>query len=96
MTNTLTRYEALQLAVIRAGGQEALAAALGVTQPTISNWVNRSKQMPAEYVLKAELLYGVSRFDLRPDIYPRKPEIIGECRPPRFMARDTGTGRVIV
>lgn len=60
------------MAVIRAGGQEALAALLHVSQPTISNWVNRSKQLPAEHVLLVESTYGVSKHDLRPDIYPRE------------------------
>lgn len=68
----MTRFEALQLAVIRAGSQEALADLLGVSQPTISNWVTRSKQLPAEYVLRVEARYGVSRCDLRPDLYPRE------------------------
>ena len=69
---SMTRFEALQLAVIRAGSQEALAELLDVSQPTISNWVTRSKQLPADYVLRVEAEYGVSRCDLRPDIYPRE------------------------
>lgn len=67
-----TRFEALQAAVHRAGTQELFAEALGVSQPTVSRWVKVTKQLPAEYVLKAERLFGVSRFDLRPDIYPRE------------------------
>lgn len=31
-----------------------------------------SKRVPAEYVLKIEAATGVSRHDLRPDIYPRE------------------------
>jgi DNA-binding transcriptional regulator YdaS (Cro superfamily) len=72
MITTMTRFEALQLAVIRAGSQEALADFLGVSQPTISNWVTRSRQIPGEYVLHVEAEYGVSRCDLRPDLYPRE------------------------
>lgn len=71
MITPMSRYEALQLAILRAGTQDALAALLSVTQPTISNWVTRSKQLPAEHVLTVEAAYGVSRHDLRPDIYPR-------------------------
>lgn len=71
MTNTLTRFEALELAVKNAKTQVAFADALGVTQPRVSQWLSQSKQLPAEYVLTAERLYGVSRHDLRPDIYPR-------------------------
>jgi DNA-binding transcriptional regulator YdaS (Cro superfamily) len=72
MTTNINRFEALKLALIRAGSQENLATALGVSQGTISKWINCSKQLPAEYVLTAEQLYSVSRHDLRPDIYPHK------------------------
>lgn len=68
----MTRFEALQLCREIAGTQELMANALGVSQPTVSNWLRRSKQMPAEHVLQAELAFGVSRHDLRPDIYPRE------------------------
>ncbi|GAB7553144.1 hypothetical protein NRB_26500 [Novosphingobium sp. 11B] len=47
-----------------------MARDLGVTQPKVWRWINQSKQLPAEYVLLAERLYGVSRHFLRPDIYP--------------------------
>ena len=49
-----------------------MARDLSVTQPRVWRWLNQSKQLPAEYVLTAEKLYGVSRHDLRPDIYPRQ------------------------
>lgn len=71
MTSHLTRYEALTACLAKAGTQARMASDLEVSQGTISNWINRSRRMPAEYVLKAEELYGVSRHDLRPDIYPR-------------------------
>ena len=54
-----------------AGSANQMARDLHITQPTVWRWLNRSRRMPAEYVLKAERLYGVSRHDLRPDIYPR-------------------------
>lgn len=66
-----TRFEALQAAVTKAGGQSQFARDVGTTQPTVWRWLNQSRQLPAEYVLLAERLYGVSRHDLRPDIYPR-------------------------
>jgi len=53
-----------------AGSQSALARALGVSQPTVWHWLNQTKRLPAEHVLRAEQLYGVSRHDLRPDIHP--------------------------
>lgn len=67
----ITRLEALEAAVAKAGGQSQFARDLGTNQPTVWRWINQSKRLPAEYVLTAERLYGVSRHDLRPDIYPR-------------------------
>lgn len=66
----LTRYEALTLCRDRAGTDSQMARDLGVTQPKVWRWLNQSKQLPAEFVLQAERLYGVSRHWLRPDIYP--------------------------
>lgn len=71
MMTTLTRYQALVQCRDIAGSDSKMARDLDVSQPTIWRWLNQSKQMPAEYVLRAETLYGVSRHDLRPDIYPR-------------------------
>lgn len=68
----MTRFEALRAAVEKAGGQSQFARELGTHQPTVWRWLNQSKQLPAEFVLTAERLYGVSRHDLRPDIYPRE------------------------
>lgn len=72
MTTQPTRYEALTACLTRAGSQSAMARDLGLAQSTVWRWVEQTKQMPAEYVLKAEALYGVSRHHLRPDIYPRE------------------------
>jgi DNA-binding transcriptional regulator YdaS (Cro superfamily) len=65
-------HEALERAVELAGGQSAFARILGVTQPTVWAWLNSAKKLPAEHVLKTEAETGVSRHDLRPDIYPRE------------------------
>jgi len=59
------------MVVDAAGSQSKLARALGVSSTAVWKWVQSSKRLPAEYVLTAERLYGVSRHDLRPDIYPR-------------------------
>lgn len=59
----------LQRAIAIAGGQTALARKLRVTQPCIAQWVRR-KRIPPERVLEVERETGVSRHDLRPDIYP--------------------------
>ena len=68
----MTRYEALNAALASAGSQAAFARALDVAQPTVWRWVKQTKQLPAEHVLRAEAATGVSRHDLRPDIYPRE------------------------
>lgn len=70
--NDPTRYEALENAIARAGSQQAFADILGVSQPTVWRWLNQSKRIPAEYVLRVEAATGVSRHLLRPDIYPRE------------------------
>lgn len=83
MAHPLSRYEALQKVRGFFKTETDMADAFGVTQPTIWRWLNQSKQMPAEYVLLAERLTGVSCHDLRPDIYPRK----------RFLGVDQRAGR---
>lgn len=83
----LTRFEALQAALAAIGTQQAFADLLGVSQPTIWRWLNQSKQVPAEFVLRVEKATGVSRHDLRPDIYPRE-EMIDQGRAGRFMGVD--------
>jgi DNA-binding transcriptional regulator YdaS (Cro superfamily) len=51
-----------------AGSQAALAAALGVGPMAVQGWKKRG--IPAEWVLKVEAVTGVSRHDIRPDLYP--------------------------
>lgn len=60
------RDPALDRAIGAAGGVRALARAVGVSQPAISNW----KRVPADRVLSIEALTGVPRAELRPDLYP--------------------------
>lgn len=67
----LTPLEALTLCVEAAGSQSQMARDLRVSQPAVWKWMQSSKRMPAEYVLRAEQLYRISRTALRPDIYPR-------------------------
>lgn len=70
MSNDPTPFEALEMAVNRAGSQTMFAKFIGVTQSTVWKWLRCGKPLPAEYVLKAEQKTGVSRHLLRPDIYP--------------------------
>lgn len=64
----------IEQAVRLAGGQTALAKALkgkhpNVKQQNVWKWL-RAKRVSAEFVLAIEAATGVSRHDLRPDIYP--------------------------
>lgn len=70
MEQQITSFEALKLAVDKAGGQTGLARICGLTQPAVWKWLQSSKHLPAEYVLAVEAATGVSRHLLRPDIYP--------------------------
>ena len=46
-----------------------LAHQLSLTVPAVSKW----RRVPAEHVLKVEELTGVSRHDMRPDIFGPHP-----------------------
>lgn len=77
MHTTPTRYEALLACLECAGSLSQLARDLGIARTTMWRIIDSSKQLPAEYVLLAERLYGVSRHHLRPDIYPPDQRFIG-------------------
>lgn len=61
----------LRAAVQAVGSQGAMARLLGISQPSVWKWLDKGKPLPAEHVLAVEAATGVSRHDLRPDIYPR-------------------------
>ena len=65
-------FVALEQAIMRSGSQTALASLLGISQQAVSGWVLKGRRLPAEHVLKVEAATGISRHDLRPDIYPRE------------------------
>lgn len=70
MNNDLSPFEALELAVERAGGQAATARICEVSQPAVWKWLQSSKRLPAEHVFRVEAATGVPRYLLRPDLYP--------------------------
>jgi DNA-binding transcriptional regulator YdaS (Cro superfamily) len=41
-----------------------------VNKATVSRWLSDAGRVPAERVLSFELMTGVPRHDLRPDLYP--------------------------
>lgn len=63
---------ALARAVRAVGSQSAFARLIRQAQPTIYGWLRKGKALPPEHVLAVEAATGISRHDLRPDIYPRE------------------------
>jgi TorA maturation chaperone TorD len=59
----------LEEAIRVAGGVGALARKIGISQPSVSNWL----RVPAERVIAVEAATGVNRAMLRPDIYAEHP-----------------------
>ena len=57
---------ALKAAIEKAGGYAKLGRALGISGPAISQW----RECPPLRVIAVEKVSGVSRHDLRPDLYP--------------------------
>lgn len=62
------RDPGLSKAIRAAGGISELARALGISQPSVSNWA----RVPAERVIAVETVTGVHRKILRPDLYATK------------------------
>ena len=70
-----TQLESLRTAVQIAGGQLALANQLGIKQGHVWSWLNTGRQRASgRYVLAIEAATGVSRHDLRPDIFGPHPQ----------------------
>jgi len=63
------RDPGLRAAIEAAGGVSELARRVGISQPSVSNW----DQVPAERVLAVESATGISRIQLRPDLYADLP-----------------------
>jgi DNA-binding transcriptional regulator YdaS (Cro superfamily) len=55
----------IKLAIKAAGGHRKLARLLGISHQAIGNW----DRIPAERLIEIEILTGVEREALRPDIF---------------------------
>lgn len=60
------KSQALKRAVDNVGGQAKFARLIGVTAQAVSQW----DEVPPLRVLTVERVSGVSRHELRPDLYP--------------------------
>lgn len=66
----MTPFEAFNAALEKAGSQSALARICGCSQTAV--WkMTQTHRLSVAYVLPVEKATGISRHDLRPDIYPR-------------------------
>ena len=59
-------------AAYKVGGLAALARILGIRHTAFYRW----RRVPAERVLSIEKATGISRHELRPDLYPEEEEEI--------------------
>jgi TorA maturation chaperone TorD len=59
------RERGLSEAIRAVGGVSELARRMGISQPSVSNWI----RVPAERVISVEAVTGVDRAVLRPDLY---------------------------
>ena len=84
--------EAFHRAVEILDGQSATARVAGCTPGNIHQLLNKGSVLPAEYVIPVEAASGVSRHDLRPDIYPREC-MVDQARAGRFTGVDGRVGQ---
>lgn len=64
------KSDALKRAVEKVGGQAEFARLIGITAQAVSQW----DEVPPLRVLAVERISGVSRQELRPDLYPAAEE----------------------
>jgi len=72
MVDSPSPLVALEKAIDSAGSQASLAASVGVSTTAVWKMLHKAQRASAEFVLKIEAATGVSRHDLRPDLYPRE------------------------
>jgi TorA maturation chaperone TorD len=80
----VSRDGGLQEAIRAIGGVGALARALGISQPSVSNW----QKVPPERVIAVEEITGVGRHVLRPDLYPEARSSIATAMQAAVEKRD--------
>jgi DNA-binding transcriptional regulator YdaS (Cro superfamily) len=69
----------IQKAMAQAGGQSKLAARLGITPQAVRKWERawdsgNHQAVPAHRAVQIESAVGMSRHELRPDLWPAPQE----------------------
>lgn len=62
----------IERVICAAGGLSPLARKIGIKPPSVHEWKVRG-QVPGNRVLAVEAVTGISRHELRPDIYGESP-----------------------
>ena len=70
MQKRKSRSGALEAVLQETGTLAKLAKQLGISRAAISQW----QEVPVHRVLEVEKITGVSRYQLRPDIYGSRPK----------------------
>lgn len=65
--------EPFEQAVQAIGGTMKMAEHLGVTHSFVSQITSGRRPLPAKYVLRVESLTGISRYDLAPEVFGKRP-----------------------
>lgn len=63
----------IEIAVAKAGNTSTLARSLGISHTAVRKWRLLGRP-PAERVLEIERVTGVSRYELRPDVFGSSQE----------------------
>jgi TorA maturation chaperone TorD len=71
------RDDGIDRAIDAAGGVAQLARKIGISQPSVSNW----NKVPAQRVIAVEAATGISRGELRPDLFSRRPLSVAPVDP---------------
>lgn len=66
-------------------GQAGLARLLGVSPQAVNQWVNGNRPVPSRHVLAIEKATGVSRHELRPDVFGPSAAADSQEQPPTVV-----------
>ncbi|WWW34549.1 YdaS family helix-turn-helix protein [Stenotrophomonas rhizophila] len=76
----------IAIAIDKAGSQSALAKAVGVQPALVWQWASGRRPVAAHHCLTIETETGVSRHDLRPDVFGPAPKPARRRKPTPAVA----------